>query len=372
MLETIPGIVVEVGLGLQDIEAHWRDLTSRASANVFMSPSFIGAAAATLAVRTLLLTAWERTARVDRLVGVWGLRRSRSWRFGPRVLSGPLNDFSFVSSPVVDRSRIDDVVPAFLDAIADDPSLPKIVRLRYLDGGSETNPAIMKALAARGSRGVVLAERERAFATRAAGVKPSGSTRKKLRQSWNRLSAEGAVEIVNDRRPAAVTAGLEVFLKLEAGSWRGRTAMLADAATAAFARKAISDLADASAASVAILQIDGRPIATQVLLYSGRTGYTWKTAFDPEYGRYSPGALLVDKITAELLSTGEIDAIESCSPEGGFMEEVWSGRRATIDLLIDLGRSRSVAFPLVEWQARARARLKAARDSLGRSGLLQS
>ena len=48
----------------------------------------------------------------------------------------------------------------------------------------------------------------RPFATRDFGVKRSGSTRKKLRQDWNRLSALGAVDVVNDRTPEAVRAGL--------------------------------------------------------------------------------------------------------------------------------------------------------------------
>jgi hypothetical protein len=101
-----------------------------------------------------------------------------------------------------------------------------------------------------------------------------------------------------------------------------------------------------------------------VLLYSGRMAYTWKTAFDPQFGRFSPGALLVDRITAGLLASGDIEAIESCSPEGGFMEQVWAGRRSTVDLLIDLGPNRSFAFAIVAWQARAHAWLKATRDRL--------
>jgi CelD/BcsL family acetyltransferase involved in cellulose biosynthesis len=344
---------------------HWRDLSARAAAaNVFMSPAIINAAAATLSAATLMLTAWERAPVVERLVGVWGLRRTKLTPFGPRFLAGPLNDYAFLSNPVVDSVRIDDAISAFLDAIAADRSLPKVIRLRYLDGGSETGPAIVRALAARRCRSVVLAERERAFASQTAGVKASGATRKKLRQDWNRLSALGNVEIVNDRSPSATVAGFEDFLVLEAASWRGGTAILADAAAAAFARKAIADLAEANAASVAILEVDGRPIATLVLLYSGRMAYTWKTGFDPQFGRFSPGALLVDRITADLLSSGEIDAIESCSPEGGFMEQVWAGRRSTVDLLIDLGPNRSFAFAVVAWQARAHAWLKATRDRL--------
>jgi hypothetical protein len=46
------------------------------------------------------------------------------------------------------------------------------------------------------------------------------------------------------------------------------------------------------------------------------------------------------------------------------MEQVWAGRRSTVDLLIDLGPNRSFAFAVVAWQARVHAWLKATRDGL--------
>ena len=42
-----------------------------------------------------------------------------------------------------------------------------------------------------------LSERERPYVTKDFGLKKSGSTRKKLRQDWNRLTALGSVDIVN-------------------------------------------------------------------------------------------------------------------------------------------------------------------------------
>ena len=48
---------------------------------------------------------------------------------------------------------------------------------------------MMKLLIGRGTQPLVLSEGARPFVTREFGVKRSGSTRKKLRQDWNRLSA---------------------------------------------------------------------------------------------------------------------------------------------------------------------------------------
>ena len=92
-------------------------------------------------------------------------------------------------------------------------------------------------------------------------MKRSGSTRKKLRQDWNRLSALGAVDIVNNRAPDAREA-FETFLTLENASWKGArgTALLCNAADAAFARQMIAALAERGNASVALLRVDGRPL----------------------------------------------------------------------------------------------------------------
>ena len=85
-------------------------------------------------------------------------------------------------------------------------------------------------------------------------------------------------------------------------------------------------------------------IAAQVVLYCGITAYTWKTAYDEEFARYSPGALLVDKVTEALLATPGIDAIDSCSDGAGFMAQLWSGRPPMADLLIHVGAGTSVLF----------------------------
>ena len=210
------------------------------------------------------------------------------------------------------------------------------------------------------------------WSVRTIGVKRSGSTRKKLRQDWNRLSALGQVEVVNDRSAAGVAAAFETFLALEAGSWKGvqGTALACDPIDAAFTRRLVQELAARGDASVALLQVDGRPIAAQVLLYCGATAYTWKTGYDAAFGKFSPGALLVDKITEELFADG-FQAIDSCSPEDTFMSQLWSGRRTMVDLVIDVGPRRSLGFVVEVARQLGFERLRALRNWL-RSWRVQS
>jgi hypothetical protein len=123
------------------------------------------------------------------------------------------------------------------------------------------------------------------------------------------------VEIVNERTPAGAETAFEVFLEMEAASWKGRegTALLCNADDARFCRRLIQGLAANNLASVQLLRLDGDAIAAQVLLYSGQRAYTWKTAFKASFARFSPGVLLADKATQNLLETCRIVAIDSCS-----------------------------------------------------------
>jgi Acetyltransferase (GNAT) domain len=361
----MPGVYVNICSQPLDIAEHWKALAERAPANVFMHPAALNAVHATKFAKVRALLAWDASVDPHRWVGIWALQESALARLGPSYLSAPPYNYAFVSSPVADPDRTDEVIRAFFDAIELDPALPNVVRLKYLDGDSATYQSIAKAIADRGSPSLKLSERARPFVSAANGLKHSGSTRKKLRQDWNRLSAHGSVEIINERERDKVEGAFDVFLTMEAGSWKGGrgTALLCRPQDATFARRWISGLAAADSASVALLRVDGRPIAAQVLLYCGRTAYTWKTAFDAEFAKYSPGALLVDKLTEQLLATA-VEAIESCSPEGGFMARLWAGRRTTTDLLVDVGARRSIGFAAAAMGEWGFAQLRALRNTL--------
>jgi CelD/BcsL family acetyltransferase involved in cellulose biosynthesis len=343
-----PMISVTIDSPIPDIGPHWDDLVRRASSNVFMNPAALQAACATDFEQIRMLLAWDEGAGTRKLAGVWALRLRKLAPFWPMVLEGLPYNYAFLSSPVVDPAYVNEVIPAFFAAIEQSPALPDVVSLHSLDAESPSYPAMMRELAARGVTPLLLSETARPFVTREFGVKRSGSTRKKLRQDWNRLTALGAVEVVNDRSPEGAEQAFEAFLALEKASWKGEagTALLSDPSDAVFVRRLLRNLAGQGSASVALLRVDGEAIAAQVLMYCGTTAYTWKTAFSANYGKYSPGALLIDKITEELFSGPDIAAINSCAAEASFMAQLWAGRRAMVDMLIDVGPGKSLGYRL--------------------------
>jgi CelD/BcsL family acetyltransferase involved in cellulose biosynthesis len=328
-----------------DLVGPWNDLAARTPANIFMHPAALVAAADTGFARVHVLLAWNETETSRRLVGFWALQQRRALPLAPAFLESLPYNYAFTSNAVVDPAFVDEVVEAYFVAIGRDRSLPKIVGLRSFDAQSDVHAAILRRFAGARIQYREVAQVERPFADGEAGVKKSGSTRKKLRQDWNRLSATGATEVVNDRSPAAIAAAFETFLKMEAASWKGEqgTALLCDPRDAQFVRQLISRLAAQGHASVALLQVDGVAVAAQVVLYSGSRAYTWKIAFDAAFGKFSPGALLVDKVTETLFAAG-VEIIDSCSAEGSFMAQLWTGRRTMVDALIDVRAGTSLAF----------------------------
>ncbi len=346
------------------LHAPWGELTERA-ANVFMNPLALKAAQDTMLCAITVLLAWEIGAEPARLAGLWALQARTFLPVWPPFLDALPYPYAFISTPMVDPARAGEVIPAFLASIAKDPRLPKVVWMQDLDAEGPAADAMRDAVAAAGYDRIEVKSRLAPIATREAGVRNSGSTRRKLKQDGNRLARLGKVEVTNARNEADAVAAMEVFLELEAAGWKGKrgTALLASPRDAAFARRFVGDLASRGEASVALLTLDGKPVAAQVLLYCGRTAYTWKPAFDESFAAYSPGMLLVDRIATELLA-GEVELIDSCATEESFMGRLFAGRKPMTSELLNLARGFSAAFVIESAHRRGHEALRSLRDRL--------
>lgn len=349
-----------------DFSEEWVALCRLAVPNVFMSPAAVRAVRVAGFSPIKVIPAWLNGKAPLQLVGLWALQQSRLTPLGPSYLSAPPYNYAFLSNPVLDPQHLDLAMTLILDAIELDERLPKVLRLRYLDADSPSYGALTRALHARGAKMVVVSEHQRPVATKAEGQKASGSTRKKLKNKWNRLTNLGEVAIQNDPSPEAVQEAFEVFLEMEHASWKGSagTSLLSDARDAAFVRKLICELARDGSASVALLTLDSRAIAAQVLFKCGTVAYTWKTAFNAEFDRVSPGALLIYKVTDMLFDSGITESIESCSPEGSYLNQLWPERRSTVEVVAHLSSKQAINYTAVSAGARCYAQLRQLRDKL--------
>jgi CelD/BcsL family acetyltransferase involved in cellulose biosynthesis len=349
-----------------DITPQWDDLVRRAPANAFMNPVALKAASDAMFAQVHVLLAWDYKVQPARLVGLWALQERSVMLFWPALLEARPYNYAFLSTPVIDPAFTAEVIPAFFAAIKNSPALPKVVSLKEMDADSLAFAEIRNTIAKDRHANLTLTQSLRPVVSREAGLKSSGSTRKKLRQDWNRLSALGVLEVVNERHTGDVRAAFEQFLTLEARSWKGKegTAILCDDDDAYFTRNLIGDLAARGDASVALLQLDGKAIAAQVMMYCGTTAYTWKTAFDSAYAKFSPGVLLIDKLTEQLFAATDVQAIDSCAAENSFMAQLWTGRKTMVDMVVDVGTDRSLVFAMEAARQLGYEKLRTMRDRL--------
>lgn len=348
-------ITVTVGRPDKALDAHWEALSPFAH-NAFMDPAALRAAGEALFAAVYVLLAWELSTEPARLVGMWALQ-AKHLLFWPFLEALPFR-YASLSTPVLHPDYAEEVVPAFLAAIAANRTLPDTLVLKDLDAEGREFSALQIAAAAHPR--VELRTDQRPIATRVAGIKRTGSTRRKLKQDWNRLAGEGALAVANISDPQAIAPAFEAFLAMEANGWKGGkgTALLSLTGHADFGRRLVAGLAAAGNASVALLTLDGRPVAAQVLLYCGKTAYTWKTSYDPAFARYSPGTLLVDRIATDLLDSGTAEVIDSCSLGEGFMAQLWTARKPMVDLVICARPARTLSFRVVSGYLRLREELK--------------
>jgi hypothetical protein len=102
-----------------------------------------------------------------------------------------------------------------------------------------------------------------------------------------------------------------------------------------FAEAALDALADRGEAMVAELSLDGREIASVILLRSADRAWSWKIAYDEGMARFSPGLQAMTDLTAALLADDTIRFADSCAiPGHPMIDHLWHDRLAMADLMI--------------------------------------
>ncbi|MNU62945.1 hypothetical protein D3C71_521860 [compost metagenome] len=165
---------------------------------------------------------------------------------------------------------------------------------------------------------------------------------REMRRQWRNLEKLGTLTYNVARQPEEVRLRMEEFLALEAKGWKGkkRSALINDRYRAAFAREAITNLAEIDAVRIHTVDLDGRAIASIIVFIMAGEAYTWKTAYDESLGRHSPGKLLIMKLTDWHLEDANILRTDSCAvPDHPIMSRMWEQRDEMGSLVIGLTRN---------------------------------
>lgn len=167
----------------------------------------------------------------------------------------------------------------------------------------------------------------------------SPKKRKELRRQFNRLSDEGTVRFSRQTDGEGVEQWLDDFLALEAAGWKGTagSAMASDAGTSRLFRKALSEAAQRGKLERLSLTLDGSPVAMLVNFIAPPGVFSYKTAFDERYARFSPGVLLQQENLVHL-GCDDIAWCDSCAtPDHPMIDHIWRERRTIARINIAIG-----------------------------------
>jgi CelD/BcsL family acetyltransferase involved in cellulose biosynthesis len=211
---------------------------------------------------------------------------------------------------------------------------------------------------------------ERAFLER--GLSPDaywesnvrGKKRKELRRQHKRLAEEGTLSFERSNGSTGLDAWTADFLTLEKAGWKGANGSALDCAedTRALFATALNGAAKAGKLELLTLRLDGRAIAMLANFLTPPGAFSFKTAFDEGYSRYSPGVLLQIENLA-LLERDGIDWCDSCAAQDHPMiDSLWSGRRGIGRYSVAIGgiaKRAAFAALLAAEQAKAKFKSKA-------------
>nr|WP_244474792.1 MULTISPECIES: GNAT family N-acetyltransferase [unclassified Rhizobium] len=342
-LSIYPG---QMGYDLQDELEH---LTYRVmEANVFFAPRFLAPAMPRLEERQVRLAVIrdedERRSRL-RMLFPYSVEKP-GFSVGPSIIRIWSNPFGPLGTPLLDAEGAAETLDNLLEVLGrPEVKLPGVLVLPDLRLDGRFAQLARAVAISRDLPLTVTTTYERPMLeslddgeTYLRALLNKNHLRE-MRRQFRLLCEIGSVTYNVARQPEEIRVRMEEFLALEASGWKGRkrTAMVNDRLRAAFAREAITNLAEADQVRIHTLDLDGRAIASMVVFIMAGEAYTWKTAFNETYARFSPGKLLVADLTEWHLDDANIRRTDSCAmPDHPIMARFWKEREPMGTLVIGL------------------------------------
>lgn len=349
-------------LTLADIEqpafvVAWQRLAAHAAEpNPFFEPWFLLPALRQWgAGEQVVVKAWYDNGRLSGLMPI--ARTAKYYGHTVTNAKGWLHPNAFCGVPLIAAGHEDAFWRALLAHFDRMAHRALFLHLPLLAADGPVSAALDRVLGASGRAHYAASEESRALLTGETSAAAylesamSAKKRKELRRQHNRLSEEGALTFERIEDNAQITAWTEEFLALEAAGWKGAegSALASAPDTRAFFTQALEGAAAAGRLERLALRLNGRAIAMLVNLITVPGAYSFKTAFDEDYARFSPGMLLqLENLT--LLERPDVQWADSCAVEGHPMiERLWRDKRRMLSRNIAIGGPlRRAAFRLLK------------------------
>jgi hypothetical protein len=356
---------------LRTIVSELRELASRTiEPNIFYEPNFVLEAANVFGRDAGAVLVWSG-ASPRKLLGFFPARiEPQRYGISLPVLVGWTHPYAPLGTPLVERDAAEQVIASWLAHISGDTDLPGVVLMPFVQPSSPF-AAELHTILRRGripsadldirQRAILVPRGDRLiYVERTLGA----NRQNKMRRMVRRLADAGALLFTTATEPEAVATAVDDFCELEARGWKGEagTAVLHHEEVRRFVKNATSGLAAQGKASVSRILIDGRSIASAIVLRSGDTAWFWKIAYDENFAEYSPGVVLTLAVTEDLVEDTTLLRTDSCAiPNHPMIDHIWRERLGLCDRMI--GVRSTAAFA----SARRLERLRGAAISVAKN-----
>jgi CelD/BcsL family acetyltransferase involved in cellulose biosynthesis len=227
------------------------------------------------------------------------------------------------------------------------------LHLSHIPAEGPLHDALAQVLAEQGRQGSTVMREERAALRSALSPEAyleeslSSKKRKELRRQHRRLAEEGALTVERIGGIENLADWTDEFLALEESGWKGEqgSALACNPYTAALFRSSLEGAAVRGRLERLAIRLDGKPLAMLATFLSPPGAFSFKTAFDETYGRFSPGVLL-QRENLELLARADIVWTDSCAAaDHPMIDHFWRERRTVARHNIAIGgKARRLLF----------------------------
>ena len=293
---------------LSTLRPAWEDLGRRSvEDNVYYGSRYAQALLETVEKdrKVAFAVVWDETGLVALLpftrarFALPGLRASaRAWK----------SEYTFSCTPLLDRDRKMEAAAVLLEVLASISSAEWVIPT--VDTNGEASRALIAALARRGLPWAFLGRFRRACLESGSSFDEhmnrhvSAKRRKDLARRRRRLEELGKVAHEIHGFGEGLDRAVSAFLEIEASGWKGRrgTALACNELSREFAMKAFTGTEADSICRADVLTLDGRPIAVNLTVFAGSTGFTVKGSYDENYQSHAAGLLLEVEMIRSFLS----------------------------------------------------------------------
>lgn len=280
------------------------------------------------------------------LIGLLPLRRDLSYYGNPIPhLRGWTHDNCFLGTPLV-LEGCERLFWAELLRWADaHPRLALFFHFLHMPVGGALHEALKREIERSGRPAATVMLEERALLE--SDLSPedyfeqslSTKKRKELRRQERRLAEAGRLEIEEVSDCEEIAEWTREFLELEAKGWKGKngSALANDDRTRRVFKRALSGAARRGRLQRLTLRLDGRAIAMLANFIAPPGAFSFKTTFDEDYARFSPGVLL-QRNNLQILQHGSVGWIDSCAAsDHPMIDHFWRERRSIARYSIGIG-----------------------------------